>query len=53
MITEHPKTSYKLSKTTRQAEKVGSDSSLCSDIKKSENFLNEKNVRITKRVHAL
>ena len=33
VITEHPKPSYKLSKTTRQAEKVGSNSSLYSDAK--------------------
>ena len=31
VITEHPKTSNKLSKAIRQAEKVGSDSSLYSD----------------------
>ena len=44
VITEHPKTSHKLSKTIRQAEKVshiGSNSSLFSD-EKRENFLNEK-----------
>ena len=33
VITEHPKTSHKLSRTIRQAEKVGSNSSLCSDTK--------------------
>ena len=33
-ITEHPKTSLKLSKTIRQAEKVGSNSSLYSNTKK-------------------
>ena len=43
-ITEHPKTSLELSKTIRQVEKVGSNSSLYSDTKKSENVLNEKNV---------
>ena len=31
VITEHPKTSHKLSKTTRQAEKVGSNKSLYSE----------------------
>ena len=51
IITEHPKSSHKLSKTIRQAEKVDSDSSLYSDTKKNENFLNEKNVKITKREH--
>ena len=38
VITEHPETSQKLSKTIRQAEKVGSNSSLYSDIKKVEIF---------------
>ena len=42
IITEHPQTSHKLSKPIRQAEKVGSNSSLNNDTKKSENFLNEK-----------
>ena len=41
-ITEHPKTSYKLSKIIRQAENVGSDSFLNKDTVKSEHFLNEK-----------
>ena len=52
VIIEHPKTSYELSKTIRQAEKVGSNSSLYSKTKKSEKFLNEKNVKITKQEHA-
>ena len=34
IITEHPKTSHKLFKTIRQAEKVGSNSSLYNDTKK-------------------
>ena len=34
VITEHPNTSHQLSKPIRQAEKVGSNSSLYSDIKK-------------------
>ena len=38
VITEHPKNSYKFSKTIRQGEKVGSNSSLYSDTKKGENF---------------
>ena len=38
VITEHPKTSHKLSKTIRQAEKVGSNSSLYSDTKKVKIF---------------
>ena len=49
VITEHQKSLHKLSKTKRQAEKVsqvGSNSSLYSDIKKNENLLNEKNVKI-------
>ena len=39
---------HKLSKT----EKIGSNSSLYSDAKKSKNFLNGVNVQIKKRVHA-
>ena len=35
-----------------QAEKSGSNCSSYSDTKNSENFLNEKNVKITKREHA-
>ena len=38
IITEHPKSSHKLSKTIRQAEKVDSDSSLYSDTKKVKMF---------------
>ena len=38
IITEHPKTSHKLSKTIRQAEKVGSNSSLDSNAKKVKIF---------------
>ena len=45
----HPKTSHKLSKTIIQAEKVSSNSPLYSDTKKRENFLNKKNMKITKR----
>ena len=41
VVTEHLKTPHKLSKTIRQAEKVGSNSSLCSDTK-TDKFLNEK-----------
>ena len=37
-ITEHPKTSHKLSKTIRQAENVSSSSSLYSDTKKVNIF---------------
>ena len=33
VITEHPKTTHKLSNTIRQAEKVGSNSSIYSDTK--------------------
>ena len=48
VILEHPKNSHKLSKTIRKTEKVsqvGSNSSLYSDTKKSENFVNKKNLR--------
>ena len=38
VITKHPKTSHKLSKTLRQAEKVGSNSSLYRDTKKVKFF---------------
>ena len=34
VITEHPNSSHKLCKTVRQAEKVGFNSSLYSDLKK-------------------
>ena len=55
VITKHPKPSHKLSKTIIQAEKVsqvGSNSSFYSDTKNNEKFLNEKNIKITKRAHA-
>ena len=39
VVTEHPKTSHKLSKTVRQAKKVGSNSPLQRDTKKCENIL--------------
>ena len=42
---------HKLFKTIRQAEKVGSNSSLYIDTKKSKNFLIKKNVKIIKRAH--
>ena len=38
VIAEHPKTSHKLSKAIRQAEKVGSNSCLYSDTKKVKTF---------------
>ena len=50
IITEQPKTSHKLSKNVRQAKKVGFSSSLYSDTKKGENFLNEKNVKIKREL---
>ena len=43
IISEHPK----------KVEKVCSNSSFYSDAKKRKHFLNEKNVKITKREHAL
>ena len=52
VITEHRKTSHRLSKTERKGENVDSNSSLYSDTKKSENFLNQKNIKIKKREHA-
>ena len=52
IITEHPKISHKLSKTIRQAKKVGFNSPLYSDTKKCENILNKKKVKITKQAHA-
>ena len=45
-------TLHRLSKTTREVKKTGSNSSLYSDIKQGKNFLNEKNVKITKPEHA-
>ena len=45
--TQGLKTSHQLSKTIRQAEKVGSNTSLYSDTKKkkTQNFLNKRNVK--------
>ena len=55
VIIEHPKTSHKLSKIIRQAEKVSqigsgksSNSLLQSELKTSEKFLYEKNVKNNK-----
>ena len=42
VIKEHPKTSYKLSKTIKKGENVASNSSLYSDTKKRDKFLNKK-----------
>ena len=42
IITEHPKTSHKLSKTIRQAEKVGFNSFLYSDTKNVKMFKRKK-----------
>ena len=42
VTTEHPKASHKLSKTIRQAKKVGSISPLCSDTKKVKIFQKKK-----------
>ena len=47
IITDHPKTSHKLSKTVRQAEKVGYNSSLYSDAKKWKIF-KQKRCKIKK-----
>ena len=59
VIIEYPKTSHKLCKAIRQAEKdsqvsgasKNSDNPLYSETKKSENVLDEKNSKITKRSH--
>ena len=51
IITKYPKISHKLPKTIRQAEKVGSNSSLYNDRKKTETCLNKKNMKITNREH--
>ena len=53
VVIKHAKSSHKLFKTIRQSEKVASNSPLYSDTKKCKNFLNEKNVKITKLEHAL
>ena len=47
IITEHPKTSHKLSKTIRQAKNLGSNTPLHIDTKK-ESFLNEKKIKMEK-----
>ena len=52
VITEHPNTSHKLSKTIRQAEKVSSSSSLYSDTQKSLNSLNKINIKTAKQEHS-
>ena len=57
---EHPKTSHESSKTMRQAEKVSQEhnagknanSPLCKETTTSDKLLDEKNVKITKRLHA-
>ena len=48
VITKFPKTSHKLCKTIRQAEKVGPNSSLYSNTRQSKNFLNEKKCKNNK-----
>ena len=53
---EYPKTSCKLSKTITQTKKVGSEKNsnhpLYCETNESENFLNKKNVKMTKWSHA-
>ena len=44
VITEYAKTSHKLCKTTRNSEKVGSNSSLYSDPKKTRTFFERKKI---------
>ena len=41
-VVKHSKTSQKLSKTIKDAEKASGDSSLYSETKKSENILDEE-----------
>ena len=52
VITEHPNTSHKLSKTIKQAEKVSSSSSLYSDTQKNLNSLNKRNIKTAKQEHS-
>ena len=47
VITEHPKTSYKLCMAIVQAEKVGSNCSLCSYTKNNKKTFKQKFVKIT------
>ena len=51
-ITEHTKTSQKLSKTTRQAERLSFNSSLYSNTEKEKKFWTKKNTKITKQEQA-
>ena len=51
-IVEHPNYPNKLSKTIKQAKKIGASNALYNETKKSENFFNEKNVKLNKRSHA-
>ena len=51
VIVTHPKTSHRLFKTVKNAQRVGADSSLYSETKK-ENILNEKYIKITKQSYA-
>ena len=51
VIVTHPKTSHRLFKTVKNAQRVGADSSLYSETK-TENILNKKNVKITKQSYA-
>ena len=48
VIIEYPKTSHKLSKTLRQAEKVGCNSFLYSYTRKNKKNLNQKNCKNNK-----
>ena len=47
VITEHPK-NINYPRLLKKGEKVGSNSSLYSNTKKHENFLNEENMKIAK-----
>ena len=51
VIVTHPKTSHRLFKTVKNAQRVGADSFLYSETKK-ENILNEKYIKITKQSYA-
>ena len=48
---KHANTSHKLSKTIKQAQKLGFNSSLYSDRKKMNFFLSEKRLTRAKREH--
>ena len=48
VLTQHPKSSHKLSNNIRQAAKLGSNSSLYNDTKKANNVLKRKKCKNNK-----